>query len=77
VGCKGGAEIAVENQAERRSPRIESGGSVGIRGGLPSTWPFEPVFGWRGRSVLRDYRYGLIFGTTCNKLYIVEVMVCS
>jgi len=21
-----------------------------IRGGLPSTWPFEPVFGWRGRN---------------------------
>jgi len=29
-----------------------------IRGCLPRTWPFEPVFGWRGRSVLRDYRHG-------------------
>ena len=48
-----------------------------IRGGLPSTWPFEPVFGWRGRSVLRDYRYALFFGTACYKLYIVKVMVCS
>jgi len=48
-----------------------------IRGGLPSTWPFEPVFGWRGRSVLRDYRHGLFFGTACYELYIVEVMVCS
>ena len=77
VGCKGGAEIAVEIRAERSSPRIESDGSVGIRGGLPSTWPFEPVFGWRGRSVLRDYRHGLFFRTACYKLYIVEVMVCS
>ena len=48
-----------------------------IRGGLPSTWPFEPVFGWRGRSVLRDYRHGLLFGTACYKLDSVEVMVCS
>jgi len=48
-----------------------------IRGGLPSTWPFEPVFGWRGRSVLTDYRHGLLFGTACCKLHIVEVMVCS
>ena len=24
-----------------------------IRGGLPSTWPFKPVFGWCGRSVLK------------------------
>ena len=48
-----------------------------IRGGLPSTWTFEPVFGWRGRSVLRDYRHALLFGTACYKLYIVEVMVCS
>ena len=48
-----------------------------IRGGLPSTWPFEPVFGWRGRSVLRDYRHGLLFGTARYKLYIVEVMVFS
>jgi len=48
-----------------------------IRGGLPSTFLFEPVFGWRGRSVLRDYGHGLFFGTACYKLYIVEVMVCS
>jgi len=48
-----------------------------IRGDLTSTWPFEPVFGWRVRSVLRDYRHGLLFGTACYKLYIVEVMVCS
>jgi len=48
-----------------------------IRGGLPSTWPFEPVFGWRGRSVLRDYRHGLLFGTACYKLNMVEAMVCS
>ena len=48
-----------------------------IRGGLPSTWPFEPVFGWRGRSVLRDCRHGLLFGRACYKLCIVEVMVCS
>jgi len=39
-----------------------------IRGGLPSTGPFEPVFGWRGRSVLRDYRHGLLFRTECCKL---------
>ena len=39
-----------------------------IRGGFPSTWPFEPVFGWRGRSVLRDYRHGLFFGTACYTL---------
>jgi len=48
-----------------------------IGGGLPSTWLFEPVFGWRGRSVLRDYRHGLFFGTACCKLNIIEVMVCS
>jgi len=39
VGCKGGAEIAVEIRAERSSPRIESGtncrGSVGHWGGFP------------------------------------------
>jgi len=50
---------------------------LAIRGGLPSTWPFEPVFGWRGRNVLRHYRHGLFFGTACYKLYIVEIMVCS
>ena len=48
-----------------------------IRGGLPSTWPFEPVFGRRGRSVLRDYIHGLLFGTACYKLHIVEVMIFS
>jgi len=48
-----------------------------IRGGLPSTFLFEPVFGWRGRSVLRDYRHRLIFGTACYKLCIVEIMMCS
>jgi len=48
-----------------------------IRGGLPNTWPFEPVFGWRGRSVLRDYRYGLFFGTAYYKSNLVEVMMCS
>jgi len=50
---------------------------LAIRGGLPSTWPFEPVFGWRSRSVLREYRHGLFFGTACWKLCIVEVLVCS
>ena len=44
-----------------------------IRGGLPSTWLFEPGFGWRGRSVLRDYRHRLFFGTACYKLCIVEI----
>ena len=35
MGCKGGAEIAVEIRAERRSPRIESGsGSAGNQGGF-------------------------------------------
>ena len=48
-----------------------------IRGDLPSTWLFEPVFGWRGRSVLRDYRHRLFFGTACYKLYMVEIMMCS
>jgi len=48
-----------------------------IRGGLPSTELFEPVFGWRGRSVLRDYRHRLFFGTACYKLHIVEIMMCS
>jgi len=48
-----------------------------IRGGLPSTLLFEHVFGWRGRSVLRDYRYRLFFGTARYKLYIVEIMMCS
>jgi len=48
-----------------------------IRGGLPSTLLFEPVFGWRGCSVLRDYRHRLIFGTACYKLFVVEIMMCS
>jgi len=48
-----------------------------IRGGLPSTLLFEPVFGWRGCSVLRDYRHRLPFGTACYKLHIVEIMMCS
>ena len=48
-----------------------------IRGGLPSTLLFESVFGWRGYSVLRDYRHRLLFGTACHKLYIVEMMICS
>jgi len=45
-----------------------------IRGGLPSTWQFEPVFasGWRGCSVLRDYRHGLFFGTACYKLILLR-----
>jgi len=38
VGCKGGAEIAVEIRAEQSSPRIESGtncrGSAGNEGGF-------------------------------------------
>jgi len=71
---------AVEFRAERSSPKMNLVQIVvevsAIRGGLPSTWPFEPVFGWRGRSVWRDYRHGLFFGTACYKLYIVEVMVC-
>ena len=72
MGCKGGVEIAVEIRAEQSNPRIESLNLVqivvevsAIRGGLPSTLPFEPVFGWRGRSVSRDYRHGLFFGTAC------------
>ena len=48
-----------------------------IRGGLPSTFLFEPVFGWRGCSVLSDYRHSLPCGTACYKLYVIEVMVCS
>ena len=32
-----------------------------ITGGLPSTWPCQPIFVWRGRSVSRDYRHGLLF----------------
>ena len=44
-----------------------------IRGGLPITWLFEPVFGWRGCSVLRDYRHRLFFGTACYKLNVVEI----
>ena len=39
MGCKGGAEIAVEIQAERNSPRVGPGtncrGSVGNKGGFP------------------------------------------
>jgi len=67
-----------KNGAARKSGLVQIVVEVSaIRGGLPSTWPFEPVFGWRGRSVLRDYRHGLLFGTACYKLYIVEVMVCS
>ena len=81
MGCKGVSKIAVEIRAERSSPRIDSGtncrGSAAIRGGLPSALLFEPVFGWRGCSVLRDYRHRLPFGTACYKLHIVEIMMCS
>ena len=48
-----------------------------IRGGLPNTLLFEPIFGWRGYSVLRDYRHRLFFGTACYKLHIVEIMMRS
>ena len=67
-----------KNGAARKSGLVQIVVEVSaIRGGLPNTWPFEPVFGWHGRSVLRDYRYGLLFGTAFYKIKIVEVMVCS
>ena len=81
MGCKGGIEIAVEfrqSGAVRELNLVQIVEEVSaIRGGLPRTWLFEPVFGWHGRSVLRDYRHGLFFGTACYKLFGVEVMVCS
>ena len=82
MGCKGvGQRLQSrfgKSGAARKSGLVQIVVEVlAIRGSLPSTWPFEPVFGWRGRSVLRDYRHGLLFGTACYKLYIVEVMVCS
>jgi len=48
-----------------------------IRGGFPSSLLFELVYGWRGCSVLRDYRHSLPCGTACYKLYMVEIMMCS
>jgi len=81
VGCKGGIEIAVEfrqSGAVRELNLVQIVEEVSaIRGGLPRTWLFEPVFGWHGRSVLRDYMHRLFFGTACCKLYIVEITMCS
>jgi len=87
---KGRGSECAERVGQRLQSRFGQSGAVrelnlvqivvevsAIRGGLPSTWLFEPVFGWRGRSVLRDYRHGLFFGSACYKLYVVEVMVCS
>ena len=55
-----------KSRAARKSGLVQNVVEVStIRGGLPSTEPFEPVFGWRGRSVLRDYIHGLLFGTAC------------
>ena len=81
MGCKGVSKIAVEIRAERSSPRIESGtncrGSVGKLEGVCQSLSCDPVFGWRGCSVLRDYRHRLPFGTACYKSYSVEIMMCS
>jgi len=75
VGCNGGAERQRlqssfgQRGAAREINLVQIVVEVSaIRGVLPSTWPFEPVFGWRGRSVLRDYRHGLFFGTACYTL---------
>jgi len=50
VGCKGGAEIAVQIRAERSSPRVGPGQIVVeasvIRGCFPNTQQTQPVFGW-------------------------------
>jgi len=58
VGCKVGQRL---QSRFRQSSAVQELNLVqfvmevlAIRGGLPSTWPFEPVFGWRGRSVLRE-----------------------
>jgi len=48
-----------------------------IRGGFPNTWPTEPVFGWRCRSVLGDFEKGLAIRTAGYKLCILETMACS
>ena len=71
-GRKGVSNITFEIGAEPSSPRIEEVSA--IRGGLPSTLLFEPVFGWRGCSVLRDYRHSLPCGTASYKLCTVEIM---
>jgi len=42
---------------------------LAIRGGLPSTWPFEPVFGWRCCNVLRGLWRGAAPPTAWTKTY--------
>jgi len=80
-GCKGEAEIAVEIRAEQSSLRVDLVQIVvevsAIRGGFPNTWPTEPVFGWRCRSVLGEYEKGLAIRTAGYKLCILETMTCS
>ena len=46
-----------------------------IRGGFPNTWPTQPVFGWRCRSVLGDYGEVLSIRTAGCQLYILETLV--
>ena len=77
MGCKGVSKIAVRfgrsgEVRELNLVQIVEEVSA-IRVGFQS----EPVFGWRGCSVLRDYRHRLPFGTACYKLRIVEIMMCS
>jgi len=48
-----------------------------IRGGFPNTWPTQPVFGWRCRSVLGDYGKGPAIRTAGYTLCNRETMACS
>jgi len=77
VGCKGWAEIAMEIQEERSSPRWNLVQIVveapAIRGDLPNTEQTQPVFG-TVHSVLVDYREGLDIRTVGYKLCCVEEM---
>ena len=60
MGCKGGAEIAVEIQEKRSSPKVGLVQIIveasSIRGGSRNTELCQLVSGWRCRCVLRDYR---------------------
>ena len=48
-----------------------------IRGGLPSTHPTQPVFGWFYSQRLVDYREGLAIRKAGYKLRSIENMACS
>ena len=65
MGCKGGAEIAVEIRAERSSPRNESGSRHSL------------FLGGAARSVLVDYREGLSIRSAGYRSCSVEKMACS